>query len=78
MKTILAIVTVFVACSASAEQTVNVTGDAEIKVAPDQVVLSLGVEVHAKVLDEARQENDKRVVSIRAAVRRQGVEEKDI
>jgi uncharacterized protein len=78
MKTTLAIVILLAACSASDGQTINVSGDAEIKVAPDQVVISLGVEVHAKVLDEARVENDKRVVSIQAAVRRQGVEEKDI
>jgi uncharacterized protein YggE len=66
------------ACSARGEQTINVSGDAEIKVAPDQVVISLGVEVHAKSLDDARQENDKRVRSIRAAAGRMGIEEKDI
>ena len=66
------------ACSAGAEQTIQVTGDAEIKVAPDQVVISLGVEVHSKVLDEARRENDKRVRAVRAAVTGLGVEDKDL
>jgi len=66
------------ACSAGAEQTIQVTGDAEIKVAPDQVVLSLGVEVHSKVLDEARRENDKRVRAVRAAVAGLGVEDKEV
>ncbi len=42
------------AFSVHADQTIAVTGDAEMKVVPDQVVLSLGVEVHAKALAVAR------------------------
>jgi uncharacterized protein YggE len=59
-------------------QTINVSGDAELKVAPDQAVLSLGVEVHSKLFDEARHENDRRIRAIRAAVARLGVDEKDV
>jgi uncharacterized protein YggE len=59
-------------------QTINVTGDAEIKVVPDQVVISLGVEVHARLFDEARRENDRRIRAVRSAVARLGILEKDV
>ena len=78
MKTTLTLVVLLAACSARAQHTINVTGDAEVKVAPDQVVLTLGVEVHAKVLAEARRENDKRVRSVRAAAAHLGIQEKDV
>jgi uncharacterized protein YggE len=65
-------------CAAHAQQTISVTGDAEIKVVPNQVVLSLGVEVHAKALADARQDNDKRVRNIRAAASQAGIDPKDI
>jgi uncharacterized protein YggE len=78
VKTTLTLVLLLTACSASAQHAINVSGDAEIKVVPDQVVISLGVEVHSKVLAEARQENDKRVRSVRAAAARLGIQEKDL
>jgi uncharacterized protein YggE len=66
------------ACSAAAQQQLSVTGDAEIKVIPDQVVITLGVEVHSKVLTDARRENDTRVRSVRAAASALGVQDSDI
>ena len=78
MKTSLPAALVVLAFCARADQTINVTGDAEIKVPPDQVVLSLGVEVHSKSLDEARRENDRRVLAVKAAAARSGVHEKDV
>ncbi len=77
MKTALVAI-LAAACAAAAGQTINVNGDAELKVAPDQVIISLGVEVHSKVLADARRENDKRVRAVRAAAAHLGVEEKDI
>src|SRR5512133_3739729 len=64
--------------AAAAEQTISVTGDAEIKVVPDQVVLTLGVEAHTKTLDEARSENDRRVRAVRAAIAKLGVLDADV
>jgi uncharacterized protein YggE len=78
MKTLFVLLTVLAAWPVHAEQTISVTGDAEIKVVPDQVVMFLGVEVHSKTLDEARRENDRRVSSVRAAVVKLGVQEGDI
>ena len=79
MKTLAILILLTAAVPAYAQpQTINVTGDAEIKVVPDQVVLSLGVEVHAKPLNEARRDNDRRIRGVRGAVARLGVEEKDV
>ncbi len=68
----------FAALSAHADQAISVTGDAEIKVVPDRVVLSLGVEVHAKALAEARRENDNRIRQVREAMLQRGVDPADI
>ena len=82
MKLTLALSLAFAAFSLpaqqTAQQTIAVTGDAEIKVVPDQVVLSLGVEVHSKILSEARRENDSRVRQVREAVLQHGVEARDV
>ncbi|HTS29957.1 MAG TPA: SIMPL domain-containing protein [Bryobacteraceae bacterium] len=58
--------------------TVSVTGDAEIKVAPDQVVMNLGVEVHSRLLDDARKENDRRVRAVVATAKRLGIGDQDV
>src|SRR5215813_12945986 len=78
MKTSFPLALMLIASFARADQTINVSGDAEIKVPPDQVVLSLGVEVHSKDLAEARHENDRRVRAVKAAAAKSGVQEKDI
>jgi uncharacterized protein YggE len=78
MNTLLALITLAAGMPLFAQQTVSVTGDAEIKVVPDRVVLFLGVEVHSKTLAEARRENDQRVSAVRAAVSRLGVQDSDI
>ena len=78
MKTALTCSLLLLVSAAHAQQTISVTGDAEIKVVPNQVVLALGVEVHAKALADARQDNDRRVRNIRAAATRAGIDPKDI
>jgi len=67
VKTIVTLTILLAACNATAAQTISVAGDAEIRVVPDQVVISLGVEVRAKTLAEARRENEERVRSVLAA-----------
>jgi uncharacterized protein YggE len=69
---------VFVFSACAQPQSLSVTGDAEIKVVPDQVVMSLGVEVHAKALADARRENDSRVRAVRAAAKRFDIDDKDV
>ena len=58
--------------------TISVTGDATVKVVPDEIVITLGVETRSEYLDEAKQENDKRVRRVIALAKSHGVEAKHI
>ncbi len=55
---------------------VNVTGDAEIKVAPDEVVLILGVQTSDKNMQVAKNENDARVKRVIDMTRNLGIDPK--
>jgi uncharacterized protein YggE len=46
---------------ASSLDTISVTGEAEVRVVPDEVALTLGVETFAKVLSAAKAANDDRI-----------------
>lgn len=53
---------------------ITTTGEAEVKVAPDEVLLILGVETWDKSLAVAKQHNDARVQRILAVTQRFGIE----
>ncbi len=59
----------FTAAAASAQtpapHTISVNGNAEVRVAPDEVILSVGVETDSKDIAAARSENDTRVKPLR-------------
>ncbi len=57
---------------------ISVTGTSEVSVAPDQVILSLGVESRDKELSVAKSQNDARIKKLFALARAAGVEPKDI
>lgn len=57
---------------------ISVTGDAEIKVAPDEVTLTMGVDSHDKDLAIAKAENDKRIRRLLSLARAAGVDSKNI
>ncbi|HEY4651917.1 MAG TPA: SIMPL domain-containing protein [Pontibacter sp.] len=57
---------------------VSVTGVGEVRVQPDQVVLSMGVEVREKTLEQARKQADAKAAAIISYLKKQGVSEKDI
>jgi uncharacterized protein YggE len=57
---------------------INVSGSAEIKVAPDKVCISAGVETRDAQLDVARRQNDERVASALAFLKNAGVPDKDV
>ncbi len=57
---------------------VKVTGDAEVKVVPDEVVLTLGVETWNQDLSAAKSENDQRVQKIIEVAKKLKIEEKNI
>lgn len=59
-------------------RTINVTGDAEVKVVPDEVSINFAVETNNIDLDAARAENDKKVSAVIAMVKKLGVEDKFI
>ena len=60
------------------QRLINVAGSAEVKVAPDEVDMNVGVETHNENLDLARQENDERVARTLAFLAQIGVKAKDI
>src|SRR5262249_44629482 len=56
-----------------ARRTISVTGEAELRVPPDEVVLSLGVETYDASLEKAKADNDTRVEAVGRAARAHGV-----
>lgn len=57
---------------------ITVTGEAEVRVVPDEVVLTLGVETWAEDLNEAKRQNDEQIKEILTIAQAQGVEAKYI
>jgi len=57
---------------------ISVSGSAEIKVVPDEVRLSVGVETRDAKLDEARRENDERISKALGFLKGSGVKDKDV
>ena len=53
---------------------ITVNGSAEVKVPPDEVLLTVGVETSSPNIATARTENDKRVKAISEAARSHGIE----
>ena len=63
---------------AFAEPQINVSGSAEVKVAPDEIHLSVGVETRDEKLDVARRQNDERVAGALAFLRNSGLKDEDV
>src|SRR5258708_1757686 len=57
---------------------INVSGSAEVKVAPDEIDLDVGVETRHETLAEAKRQNDERVSSALKFLKRIGIEDKDV
>ena len=57
---------------------VSVTGSAEIKVVPDEVVLTLGIETFSTDLGRAKEDNDSRAAKTLAFAKAAGIESKHI
>jgi uncharacterized protein len=55
------------------QRTITVNGQAEIKAAPDEVLLSIGVETDNMDIARARSDNDVRIKAIVAAATKQGI-----
>lgn len=63
-------------CNAADTRTVAVTGEAEVRVVPDEVVLTVGVETKDMVLDQAIKLNDERTRNIMKTIARYKIEPK--
>ncbi len=59
-------------------RTITVSGEAELKVAPDEVTITVGVDSRDKDLSKAKKDNDERIKRIIAAAKNSGVEERRI
>ncbi len=59
-------------------RTISISGEGEIKVAPNEVIINFAVETNNDDLDAARAENDKKVSAVIALCKKLGVEEKHI
>ena len=60
------------------QRLITVTGTAEIKVPPDQAILTVGVDSRDRELAAAKGQNDSQVRKVLAAAHEAGVDEKDI
>ena len=81
----ISVVTLFAAQAASAEpqpradqRTITVNGDAEIKVEPDEIILTLGIETQDKDLARSKDLNDDIAGKLLAALRGLGIDRKHI
>jgi len=70
----LAVLLLVSAVVSNAQSTISVSGEAEVRVVPDEVVLSLGMETVDKDLKTAKALNDARIKQALAAARKYGVQ----
>jgi len=75
---LIAILALTIACPLAAQRTedrlITVSGEAEVRVVPDEVILTLGVQTSDHDLGIAKAENDRRVAAVLAAAEQHGVE----
>jgi uncharacterized protein YggE len=57
---------------------ITVSGTAEVRVAPDEILIHAGVETRNENLDLARQQNDDHMKSVLAFIKKSGVPSKDV
>jgi uncharacterized protein len=57
---------------------ISVTGSAEVKVAPDEIGLSIGVETRHETMAEAKRQNDERIAKALSFIKSSGVKDKDV
>ncbi|MBN2363414.1 SIMPL domain-containing protein [candidate division WOR-3 bacterium] len=60
------------------QRTITVTGNAQIDVEPDEVVITFGVETQGENLRSAKNENDAVVRNLISALKNSGISERDI
>ncbi|HVZ37667.1 MAG TPA: SIMPL domain-containing protein [Candidatus Kapabacteria bacterium] len=59
-------------------RTISVSGDAEMRVVPDQVQFDLGIETENKDIEEATRDNDNRLNALLDAIEKLGIARQDV
>ena len=75
---VLALLALFLLPPAARAGEISVTGQAEIKVTPNEVILTLGVESRDPDLAKAKADHDRRVKAVIALLKEQGIPDKDV
>lgn len=57
---------------------ITVTGTGEVKVQPNEILLHIGIDVRDKDLDDARKQNDKRVITLLQFLEKSGIDPKHV
>lgn len=57
---------------------INVSGSAEVKVAPDEIWLDVSVETRSETLEPARVENDEKIAQALKFLKTSGIKDKDV
>jgi len=60
------------------EPQITITGSAEVRVAPDEVLIHAGVETRNENLDQARHEHDERMKNVLTFLKNSGIPGKDV
>jgi len=78
MAALSAVTALPVMAQSNSDRTVTVTGEAEVRVAPDEVVLTLGVETWDKDLTTAKRANDAVVTRVLGLAEESGIESRRV
>src|SRR3990167_10623638 len=60
------------------DRSISVSGHAEVRVPPDEVLIALGIETYSADLEQAKVENDSRVAAVLTAAYEAGARKEDV
>lgn len=78
LRPVFAAAALTISLSVSWAQTIDVSGSAEVKVVPNEIMLSVGIETRHEKLEEAKRRNDERVAKVLAFTKESGVRSQDV
>src|SRR5438552_3585013 len=78
LASVLLILALLPAAAERLQPQVSVSGSAEVKVAPDEVDLKVGVEIRHERLEDAKRQNDQRVSNALRFLKSNGVKDKNV
>jgi uncharacterized protein YggE len=57
---------------------ISLSGSAEVKVAPDEIMLNVAVETRSETLEPARLENDEKIAAVLTFLKQSKIKDKDV